>query len=159
MQVRGVQPPGVVHVPATHVWPCGQAQLVVTPPQPSLCCPQRPANAAHVFGVHGLPPLLPHLFATPPPPQTCPVGHDPQFAVRPPQPSPCWPQVPAGKFAHFLGVHVDVGGGGTHDARSKIMYSRIFCCASIAEWSLHSSGNVVPFDRFALLTWKSLKIP
>jgi hypothetical protein len=108
-------------------------QFAVTPPQPLLCCPQEPANAAQVNGVQEPPPPLPHLFGVPAPPQTCPVGHEPQFAVSPPQPSPCCPQVPAAKSVHFFGVHVDVGGGGTHDARSKIMYSRIFCCESIAE--------------------------
>ena len=165
VQVRGVHVLwfGVPHLPGTppppQVWPVGHVQLAVTPPQPLLCCPQEPANAAQVIGVHGPPPVLPHLFAVPAPPQTCPVGHEPQFAVSPPQPSPCCPQVPAGKAAHVFGVHVEVGGGGTHDARSKIMYSRIFCCESIAEWSLHSFGNVVLFERVTLLTWKSLKMP
>ena len=64
--------------------PCGHAQLVVTPPQPSLCCPHAPADSARTSSActdHRC--GAPHLFAAPPPPQVCPVGHVPQFAVRP----------------------------------------------------------------------------
>jgi hypothetical protein len=39
-----------------------------------------------------------------------------------------------GKSVHVFGVHVDVGGAGTHDARSQIMYSRIFSCEVIGTW-------------------------
>jgi len=94
----------------------------------------------------------PQWFATPPPPQDWPVGQVPQLAVSPPQVSPCWPQVP-GKFAHVLGVHV--GGAGTHEARSQIMYSMIRSC-EVNAFASHSAGNVVPFDWVLLTTWKSL---
>jgi hypothetical protein len=55
-------------------------------------------------------------------------------------------------------VHVEVGGLGTHEARSQIMYSMIRSCELSAVWS-HSLGNAFPFDCVALLTWKSLKMP
>ena len=48
----------------------------------------------------------PHWLMTPPPPQVCPVGHGKQSTVRPPHPSLCFPQVPAGYAAHVFGVHV-----------------------------------------------------
>lgn len=104
----------------------------------------------HLSGVQEpVPP--PHMFGVPPPPHDCPVGQVPQFGVSPPQPSPWRPQVPFGKFAHVFGVHVDVGGGPTQEARSQIMYSRI------RSWELsavrsHSVGKVVPSDCLALLT-------
>jgi hypothetical protein len=48
-------------------------------------------------------------------------------------------------------VHVELGGAGTQEARSQIMYSRMRSCEFSAAWS-HSFGNVVPFDWDALLT-------
>jgi len=57
------------------------------------CCKHRPVHAGP-----------PHTFAVPPPPHVCPVGHAPQFAVSPPQPSATTPHwAPA--WAHERGVH------------------------------------------------------
>src|ERR1700746_3642232 len=73
--------------------------LAVTPPQASLACPQLMPRSVHDFGVHaGAPSAVlvrspPHLEG-PPPPQYSGAVHVPQFAVRPLQPSLCWPQVP-----------------------------------------------------------------
>src|ERR1700733_14028153 len=70
-----------------------------------------------------------------------------------------------------MGVHVGgVGGPGTHDARSQIMYSRIFSCdvighgaalehaAPVVSFVRHSAGNVSPLVFVWLATWKSLKM-
>jgi hypothetical protein len=56
-------------------------------------------------------------------------------------------------------VHVTEDGP-THEARSKIMYSRTFSCA-VKGVVGHSAGKVVPYVLAPPLkvdTWKSLKI-
>jgi hypothetical protein len=103
-QVLGTVPPpqnwGFTHV----------VQLAVSPPQPSLCCPQVPAGSVeHVAGTHTpASPASPASSDTPvpqrlgpPPPQKSPAGQSaasltPHVAVTPPHPSLCTPQVPAG---------------------------------------------------------------
>ena len=68
----------------------------------------------------------------------------PQLVISRPHPSPAGPQ-PICWAEHERGEHVGCGGVTTHEARSQIMYSRIFSCAvigvdphSVAE----SAGNV-----------------
>ena len=57
-----------------------------------------------------------------------------------------------------MGVQVGgVGGPGTQEARSQIMYSRIFSWA-VSAVVLHSAGNVVFGLVAELVTWKSLKM-
>ncbi len=53
VQLVGVQPPLVWHVPLTHDSPTGQVQVIV-PPQPSDTGPQAAPTPPepHVFGVH-----------------------------------------------------------------------------------------------------------
>jgi hypothetical protein len=55
---------------------------------------------------------------------------------------------------HETGWQVTGGGGATHDARSKSMYSRIFSCGvNVFE---HSFGNCTLNAVAMLATWKSL---
>jgi hypothetical protein len=54
------------------------------------------------------------------------------------------------------GRQLGAGGGGTHEERSQIMYSRIFSWGAKAV--SHSAGNVWPFEPPELVTWKSLNI-
>src|SRR5687768_13865647 len=71
--------------------------LVVPPPSQRTCCRHRPVQVPVPPSVAG-----PQRLGTPPPPQICPLGQVPQFAVRPPQPLLCCPQVFAG---HPRGWH------------------------------------------------------
>src|SRR6187397_3165747 len=89
-------------------------QLSILSPQPSAAGPHSTFCTAHVLGTHVFVPL-PHLLAT--------GGlHTPQ-ASSPPQPSGAKPQsCPAGQVV----AGSQVSGGGTHEPRSKIMYSSSF---------------------------------
>ena len=67
-----------------------------------------------------------------------------------PHPSPAGPQL---RFcsAQVRGTHVVVGGGGTHDWRSQIMYSRVRSWGVRAAAS-HSSGKMAAFVELWLFT-------
>ena len=91
------------------------------PLQPSLAKPHSCPDG-HAFGVQL---MVPHLLAVGTP-HCVPDGQVPH-ATRPPQPSGAKPQSwPAGQVV--FGVQVVVG---THEPRSKIMYSSSFSCAVI----------------------------
>jgi hypothetical protein len=81
-------------------------------PQPSGMLPQfigMPLAVTHavlaVAGTHAAAP--PHWFAVPPPPHVCvPVQVTHGAAIKPPQPSGCWPQrVATVGSEHVLGTH------------------------------------------------------
>jgi hypothetical protein len=88
-----------------------------------------------------------------------------------------------GKLAQVFGVQVEVGGPGTHDDRSQIMYSRIFswgvigvvlqyvvrfawvgnCATTQAPLVQLSLEQALPCEHWPLpvvefVTWKSLKM-
>src|SRR5215469_7508194 len=99
----------------------------MVPPQPSPCGPQRLVQPS---GVQAPPSGSPQTPRTPPPPQVSGGVQGPQSIVGP-QLRPCDEQE--------VGWQVTGGGGATHDARSKSMYSRIFSCGvKVVE---HSPGN------------------
>src|SRR6187431_737146 len=146
-------------------------QLSILSPQPSAAGPHSTFCTAHVLGTHVFVPL-PHLLATGglPTPQASPGLHSPQ-ATSPPQPSGAKPQsCPAGQVV----AGSQVSGGGTHEPRSKIMYSSSFSCGVIGsrQYPLthfpptahsvlavhtlpHWAGKILSCS-FASSTWKSL---
>src|ERR1700685_2361058 len=115
----------------------------MTFPQPSPDGPHARFSSAHVSGWHAPPSGSPHWPRTPPPPHVSGLTHVPQL-IWLPHPSPAMPHDnPCA--AHVNGWQLD-GGGLTHDAKSKIMYSRIFSCElNVFE---HSCGNGVLFVSF-----------
>jgi hypothetical protein len=90
--------------PPPHVWPLGQVPQSMMAPQPSLMGPQLAFSCAHVFGTHTTCVVL-HWLGMPPAPHAEPVPQVPQLGVRPPQPSPTWPQF-AFACAQVRGVQV-----------------------------------------------------
>jgi hypothetical protein len=80
-----------------------------------------------------------HTPRTPPPPQVSGGTQRPQSIVFP-QPSPVTPHWRCSS-AQVSGVQFDAGGE-THDARSKIMYSRMRSCGVSRLGGVpHSFGN------------------
>jgi hypothetical protein len=63
-------------------------------PQPSVKRPHSKPKVSHVDGAHG--PPSEGIAQPPVGVQVSGEGHVLQFAVSPPQPSLCWPQVPGG---------------------------------------------------------------
>src|SRR3984957_13082625 len=138
---------GGVHVP----------QLGISLPQPSPAGPQEMFCCTQVRDTQVPPSGAPHCPGLPPPPQVCGGVHVPQLGISLPQPSPAGPQEMFWSM-QVMGVHVGgVGGPGTQEARSQIMYSRIFSCA-VSGLLSHSAGKVVPGPSDAFATWKSLKM-
>ena len=79
----------------------------------------------------------------------------PHDVIALPHPSPAGPHEMFWS-AQVMGVHVGgVGGPGTHEARSQIMYSRTFSCA-VSPLASHSAGNTVAGESAVFVTWKSL---
>ncbi len=67
-----------------HVWPAGQVGQVSRLPHPSSVRPQATPSSAQVLGTQALPASTEtHMLFE----QLLPVGHVPQSAVTPPQPS------------------------------------------------------------------------
>jgi hypothetical protein len=89
----------------------------------------------------------PHWPCMPPPPQVSGLVQVPQ-SISLPHPSPAMPH-DSPCSAHVIGSHVDAGGV-TQDAKSKIMYSRIFSCA--LNVFVHSCGNGVLLVFVSLAT-------
>src|SRR5579883_2060955 len=146
--------------PPPHV--CGgvHGPQSIEPPQPSPAGPQPTFCWAQVCFWQTPPSrgIGTHCPNTPLPPHCWPAGHGPQ-SMAPPQPLPAGPHE---MFcaAQVTGVHVGDGGGGTQDARSQIMNSRIFSCG--VKSVVHSPGNVWPLVAKPFppmpATWKSLKM-